>query len=119
MSVINQQDVQNIGDAIDACPDCTQLLDLAEKQLEIWVKQMEDAIKAKASAQAKMTVPTNLGEVISWIETHCTEAATTYANTVTEIAEITAAFATITAKLTAKASALSCGTITIPTLPTP
>jgi hypothetical protein len=118
MPVNNQTDVTNIVSAINACPDCATLTAYATKQFDLWIKQQQDAIKAKASALAKKTVPTDLDGVINWIKTFTTEAATDYANAVTEMAEVIAAFATITAAITAKASAMSCGTIPIPPLPT-
>jgi hypothetical protein len=120
MAVINQQDVTNIVSAINACPDCTQLTAYAQKQFDAWYKQMQDAIKAKASANAKKVAPgASISDIINWINTFVAEAQAGYAAAVLEITEIGIAYATITATITAKAAALSCGAIPIPPLPIP
>ena len=118
MSVVNQKDVQNIVAAINACPDCEQLTAYATKQIELWAKQMTDTLKAKASANAKKSVPTSLDDCINWIKVHCEEAQAAYTAAMTEITEITVAFATISAAIASKASSMTCGTIPIPPLPT-
>jgi len=116
---IDPQLVTDIVNKINAMPDCSQLEAYVSKQLQAWVKQQQSAITAKANAALKKVAPTNLGEVISWIQHYVTEAQTDYTNAVTAIAEISAAYATVTAAITAKISRMSCSMTSIPTLPTP
>lgn len=119
MAIINPDQITDIVEGINACPNCTQVEAYAGKQLGAWVKQMEDLIKAQASASAKMVPPTDLGEVISWISTLVGEAAADHAKITLLIAEVVTAYATITAAITSKIAGLSCEMPEIPELPTP
>lgn len=115
--IIKPEDVQNICDKIDSIPDCTQLVAYATKQFALWEKQMTDMLTAKASAAAKKVAPTDLPSVITWIQNFINEAIKDYNDAMQAIGEVTAAYATITAHITAKAAALTCGAIPIPPLP--
>ena len=119
MAVIDPKDVTNICNKIDGIPDCTQLTAYAQKQAALWMKKMQDNIKAKASATAKKAAPTDLPSVIEWIKVHVEEAKKEYENALAAELEIIAAYTTISAKIAAKASDLSCGSVSMPSLPTP
>ena len=119
MSVIEQSQIDDIVDKINACPDCSQLEAYAQKQLQVWVKTMQDAIASKASAEAKKVAPTDLGSVISWISQFVTEAQADYAKAVATISEVTSAYAQVSAAISSKISSMQCSMPSIPTLPTP
>ena len=118
MSVINQADVQNICDSIEGIPTCDQLTAFALEQAELWAKKQVAALKAKASAEAKKVVPTDLSSVISWIQTFIDEAEAQYALAQAAIVEITAAYTQIAAAIASKASSMQCSTPpSLPNLP--
>jgi len=114
---VDPKQVEDIVAKINAIPDCTQLTAYAQKQIKAWLKEMEDTLKAKASAAAKKVVPTNLDEVINWIQTFVTEAQQQYEDAVAAFAEMAAAYTTITNAITDKATKLGCGVIPIPPIP--
>ncbi len=118
MAVISTQ-VNDIVKSIEAVPNCEQLEAIAQKYLASWVKQMEDAIKAKVSAEAKKVAPTDLGSVISWISNLVSEAEADYTKATALIAELTSSYATVLAAITNKISSMECSMPSIPTLPTP
>ena len=115
--VVNPEDVTNICDAIDGIPTCNQLVEYAEFQARMWAKQQQKLIEAKIKAARKKIPPTDLASVINWIAIQIEEAEKVFEDTTAGIAEVTTAWATISAKISSKASEMSCGTIPIPPLP--
>lgn len=111
--------VDDIVKSIEAVPNCEQLEAIAQKYLASWTKQMEDALKAKVSAEAKKVAPGNIDEVINWISTFVSEAQADYTKATALIAELTSSYATVLAAITSKISSMECSMPSVPTLPTP
>lgn len=117
MAIINPDDVQNICAAIDGIPTCDQLTEFARIQAEMWLKQQQKLIEAKAKAARKKIPPTDLASVINWIEIQVEEAIQVYEDVTAAISECAAAYATISGKIAEKASSMQCSSISLPNLP--
>ncbi len=97
--------------AIDGCAALQALVNAAMGTLQAEVTAIEGQI---ASLLPLITLPTNLGQVISWIAAFATPLVKPYENYITQLAQTTAAIAQLTQAIEAAAKRLEHCTITVP-----
>ena len=117
MPAINPAWATNLGKKIDAMPDCASLNALAAQMIPVLMKTMTDAIANSNLALALTTPPTTIGEVITWITNSITTQTKAYNDSITQLAETTAIYLALMAKITAKAASFTACTIPVPPVP--
>lgn len=119
MAVLPPTWADNICTKIDGVGDCTDLQDLSADLVDKMTKTMQDSIDNLASILPQTTVPTNLGEVLTWIQSGVTKTVKSYNDTISTLTEVIAAYTKITTALSTKATELSCVLPTPPPPPVP
>jgi UDP-N-acetylmuramyl tripeptide synthase len=118
MPAINPDWVTNWETKIDAVPNCAALNDLAAQMVPVLMKTMTDAVANSNLALALMTPPSaDLVSIVNWITNFISTQSTAYAANIAQLAETTAIYTTLMAKIAAKAASFT--TCTVPTPPTP
>lgn len=116
-AILDPKVIQSMADKIDATKDCDDLIAYATSVMQSLIKDADTAISNIQLLQVLSTVPTDLPSVIQWITAMINANAVPLAKSITLLAELTAAYATLTAKIVAKAANLGCSAIPIPPFP--
>lgn len=115
MSQLDPNYTTNIVNAINRCPDCVSLEKLIEETISDYLNKTLTLIDSNMNFLGPLThVPTNLGEVITWITSYISHSILTpYNNLVLLKAEILTSYSAILAALVSKTASLTCAIVVV------